>query len=94
MLSQVEYIESDTITYASEYTHQYDAPWGLGRISHRENGSNSYVYDKSAGRGVCVYVIDTGIYVDHNVRSSFIAFSVSYFSLLKVLSNFWVSLEV
>lgn len=50
-----------------------DAPWGLQRISHREPvGSTSdfaldytYNYDDSAGKGVDIYIIDTGIQIDH-----------------------------
>ena len=50
-----------------------DAPWGLQRISHREPVtpkdsfalSYKYIYDDSAGGGVDVYIIDTGIQIDH-----------------------------
>lgn len=52
---------------------QTDAPWGLQRISHREPVQPkdafaldyTYIYDDSAGNGVDVYVIDTGIQIDH-----------------------------
>jgi subtilisin family serine protease len=40
------------------------APWGLGRVSHRENGSRDYLYD-STGAGTCAYTIDTGVSADH-----------------------------
>jgi hypothetical protein len=40
--------------------------WGLGCISHRDNGSKDYIYDNSAGFGVYVYVIDTGVYINHS----------------------------
>lgn len=49
------------------YVEQHDAPWGLARISHREKGTNTYIYDDSAGEGTCAYVLDTGIYTDHDV---------------------------
>jgi cerevisin len=50
-----------------------NAPWGLQRISHREPvGSTddfaldyTYNYDASAGNGVDIYIIDTGIQIDH-----------------------------
>lgn len=45
---------------------QTGAPWGLGRISHREPNSTDYIYDSSAGVGTFAYVIDTGIYIQHN----------------------------
>src|ERR1700742_276142 len=44
---------------------QSGAPWGLGRISHRQVGSTDYTYDASAGAGTCAYIIDTGIYTAH-----------------------------
>jgi cerevisin len=46
-----------------------NAPWGLARISHREQlgfGTfNKYLYSDIAGEGVDAYVIDTGTNVDH-----------------------------
>ncbi|CAO3587014.1 unnamed protein product [Absidia cylindrospora] len=64
----VLYVEQDSIVYTNEL--QRSAPWGLARISHRESldfGSfTKYSYDeKTAGEGVKVYVIDTGINIDH-----------------------------
>lgn len=45
------------------------APWGLGRISSAgpvfTGDSSTYVYPKSAGVNVDVYVIDTGINITH-----------------------------
>lgn len=40
-------------------TTQLDPPYGLARISHREKGANTYVYDSSAGEGTYAYIIDT-----------------------------------
>ncbi|KAH8878761.1 serine protease [Thozetella sp. PMI_491] len=61
----VEYVENDVIVRAQSYVTQPDAPWGLARISHRARGATSYTYDNSAGAGTCVYVVDSGIYTDH-----------------------------
>lgn len=45
---------------------QRDAPsWGLGRISHRRAGSPDYVFDDSAGSGITIYGVDTGIDIKH-----------------------------
>lgn len=53
--------------YASEL--QRNAPWGLSRISHREPLSlwtfNKYAYNPDGGEGIKVYVVDTGINIDH-----------------------------
>lgn len=50
---------------AFDLVYQTPAPWGLSRISSKLPGNNTYVFDDSAGQGVCAYVIDTGIFVDH-----------------------------
>jgi len=47
------------------YTTQSQSTWGLGRISHRLQGFAEYYYDTTAGTGVRVYVLDTGIYTAH-----------------------------
>ncbi|KDN48195.1 hypothetical protein K437DRAFT_255618 [Tilletiaria anomala UBC 951] len=45
------------------------APWGLARISHREElgfgNFNKYVYSDISGDGVTAYIVDTGIYINH-----------------------------
>ncbi|KAL5521396.1 hypothetical protein ACEPAG_9322 [Sanghuangporus baumii] len=64
---EVDYIEHDQMVYALET--QKSAPWGLARISHKARLNFStftrYEYDKHGGEGVNVYVIDTGIYINH-----------------------------
>ncbi|CAO3703570.1 unnamed protein product [Rhizopus stolonifer] len=63
----VEYIEKDSLVYASEL--QRNAPWGLARVSHEDtlNFKNykQYQYNPNGGEGVKVYVIDTGVNVEH-----------------------------
>jgi cerevisin len=48
---------------------QKNAPWGLARISHRNSLSfgtfNKYLYAADGGKGVDVYVIDTGVNIEH-----------------------------
>lgn len=72
----VEYIEQDSMVYALEQpvgvsaeATQKNAPWGLARISHRDqlgfSTFNKYQYDSRAGEGVTAYIIDTGINIDH-----------------------------
>jgi subtilisin family serine protease len=77
----VDYIEKDSIVNVSRVvsssehiqkraaTTQVNAPWGLARISHKgtEPGSfgTGYYYDTTAGTGVRVYVVDTGIRTTH-----------------------------
>lgn len=64
---QVDYIEPDKMVSGASITQQNSATWGLSRISHRRKGYPEYVYDDSAGRGVCAYVIDSGIDDSHPV---------------------------
>ncbi|KAG5650527.1 hypothetical protein H0H81_011932 [Sphagnurus paluster] len=66
-MQEVAYIEQDQVVRITE--SQKGASWGLARISHRKKLSLStvsrYEHDSNGGKGVDVYVIDTGINVDH-----------------------------
>ncbi|KAI0481492.1 subtilisin-like protease PR1K [Xylaria cf. heliscus] len=62
-MPDVEYIEHDAIVKA--YATQSGADWGLARLSNTSPSSSTYTYDDSAGEGVCAYIVDTGIDVDH-----------------------------
>ncbi|KAI8074336.1 serine protease 1 [Gilbertella persicaria] len=63
----VAFVEHDSVVYANEL--QRNAPWGLARISHRNpltfKNYQQYEFNPEGGKGVKVYVIDTGINVDH-----------------------------
>jgi len=65
-LGEIAYVEQDSRVYANALTTQANPPYGLARISHRNKGTTEYVYDDSAGAGTSSYIIDTGIYVQHN----------------------------
>ncbi len=69
MIPDVEYIEQDVAGASTGFLTQGGAEWGLGRISHRTRGSQDYVYDESAGEGVCVYIVDSGIDDRHPVST-------------------------
>ncbi|KAL1744814.1 peptidase S8/S53 domain-containing protein [Schizophyllum fasciatum] len=76
-MPEVDYIEQDQLVHTmdidvgelTEFDLQKNATWGLARISHRDrlrlSTFTKYEYDQTAGEGVDVYVIDTGINVDH-----------------------------
>lgn len=53
---------------ASKRVTQHDAPWNLARISHEKPDSNTYLYNSSAGEGVCVYILDSGVDEENAVR--------------------------
>ncbi|KAF9468269.1 serine protease [Collybia nuda] len=68
----VEYVSEDGIMHTM--VTQTNAPWGLSRLSQRGRLANqspsvlthSYTYDASAGSGVDIYIIDTGVYTSHS----------------------------
>ncbi|KAF5630038.1 alkaline protease 1 [Fusarium sp. NRRL 52700] len=65
--SSVLHVEPEqTFTIASPITQQ-SPPWGLSAISNANPPSSkaSYTYDSTAGAGTFVYVLDSGIYLDH-----------------------------
>ncbi|KAL4064286.1 peptidase S8/S53 domain-containing protein [Scleroderma yunnanense] len=72
-MPEVDFVEKDQIVRTMEFNDtintQKGAPWGLARISHRPRLSfgtfQKYLYDDVAGEGVDVYVIDTGINIEH-----------------------------
>ncbi|KAL9557042.1 hypothetical protein MBANPS3_001568 [Mucor bainieri] len=63
----VAFVEHDSMVYANEL--QRNAPWGLSRVSHADpltfKNYQKYEYNPDGGEGVKVYVIDTGVNVDH-----------------------------
>ncbi|KAF9479087.1 hypothetical protein BDN70DRAFT_932847 [Pholiota conissans] len=66
-LPEVAFVEKDQIVRALDT--QKGAPWGLARISHRPKLTfatfTKYVFNPRGGDGVDVYVVDTGINVEH-----------------------------
>ncbi|CAG8552638.1 2280_t:CDS:10 [Diversispora eburnea] len=64
---EVAWVEKDQVVYTTEL--QRNAPWGLARISHRSGlvlrNFNKYLYDSDGGEGVTIYIIDTGININH-----------------------------
>lgn len=51
------------------YETEKNSPWGLARISHRDqlgfSTFNKYLYSQEGGEGVDAYVIDTGCNIEH-----------------------------
>ncbi|KAL2133242.1 hypothetical protein VTI74DRAFT_2707 [Chaetomium olivicolor] len=62
---EVSYIEQDAYVKVNARQVQAQAVPGLARLSHAQAGSKGYVFDSSAGQGITVYVVDTGIRVTH-----------------------------
>ncbi|KAF9174430.1 hypothetical protein BGX21_005075 [Mortierella sp. AD011] len=63
---EVDYVEQDAII---TLTGSQSSPpsWGLPRVSQHNNDlTQAYLYNDAAGEGVTAYVIDTGVYVDHD----------------------------
>ena len=64
--TQVAYVEADKVVTTQAYVTQSNVPsWGLARVSHRNTGFTTYVYDSTAGTGITAYVVDTGVLETH-----------------------------
>nr|ABL74286.1 cuticle-degrading serine protease [Dactylella shizishanna] len=63
---EVAFVEQDAVIKLN--AEQTDSTWGLDRISHKDFSTPyTYAYDgATAGAGVTVYVIDTGIRITHD----------------------------
>lgn len=62
---EVHYIEADTHFRLSKAITQHNATSGLSRLSSVQTGATSYAYHDSAGAGITVFVVDSGIMTDH-----------------------------
>ncbi|KAJ9083280.1 hypothetical protein DSO57_1036238 [Entomophthora muscae] len=65
-MGEVEAVEADQMANATAVQH--NAPWGLARLTSRGRlaaGDLSYPHDPHGGRGVDVYIVDTGINIRH-----------------------------
>lgn len=58
----IEHVERENVVRAVQT--QENAPWGLARLSRPDVNSKSFGFD-SAGRGVSVFVIDSGLYANN-----------------------------
>ncbi|PVU95254.1 hypothetical protein BB559_002802 [Furculomyces boomerangus] len=62
----VSYIERDQQMVLHDT--QYNSDWGMSRISSRKTvgkGPYNYIYNPDGGKGVSVYVFDTGVNIYH-----------------------------
>ncbi|EMR10042.1 hypothetical protein PNEG_01796 [Pneumocystis murina B123] len=63
----IAFVEKDQYVHALSL--QKNAGWGLARLSHRNTLNfstfNKYDFDSSSGQGVTIYIIDTGINIEH-----------------------------
>ncbi|KAI0655118.1 serine protease [Cubamyces menziesii] len=72
--SDVDFVSEDNIVRINAIVTQTNATWGLqritqsGKLAAQDDQALTYNYtynDSSAGAGVDIYVIDTGIYINH-----------------------------
>lgn len=62
----VEYIEPQQYYKSAVIREQPNVPsYGLAAISNKNSSGTSYFYDDSAGEGATIYVVDTGINLEH-----------------------------
>ncbi|KAI8239744.1 hypothetical protein K4K57_005409 [Colletotrichum sp. SAR 10_99] len=63
-------VEPNRIVELDAFYTQWNAPWGLTALSSPNrlpdsSDTGSYVYDRSAGEGTFVYMLDTGVQISH-----------------------------
>ncbi|KAK7753099.1 hypothetical protein SLS62_005049 [Diatrype stigma] len=63
---EVDFIEQDVKVSLADYVTQSNVGYGLAHVSSRTRDATQYTYDDSAGEGTCSYVVDTGIFLDHD----------------------------
>ncbi|KAK3989727.1 subtilisin-like protease 6 [Cladorrhinum sp. PSN332] len=61
----VNYIEQDAFVTLNARQIQGAATSGLARISHAQAGQGGYIFDSTAGEGITVFVVDTGVRITH-----------------------------
>jgi len=64
-MDEVEFVEPNQVVYTHEVQNNPPS-WGLARISQRQfRARDIYHYPDTAGEGVDVYIIDTGVNIEH-----------------------------
>lgn len=76
---EVEYVEEDGVMFVTSDisnglfprapVSQTNAPWNLARLSQDAPATNppfTYIYSPVAGQNVDIYILDTGVLVDHD----------------------------
>jgi len=79
--ANVRYVEADQEVSINEdsVTQANPAAWGIDRVDQTALPlSRSFTYFASAGEGVTAYVIDTGVYVDHDELRGRATFGVTF----------------
>ncbi|ROT39973.1 oryzin [Sodiomyces alkalinus F11] len=63
---EVAYVEADTKVHLAATVAQLNAQPGLARLSNAEPGARkNYIFDTTAGEDITIYVVDTGVRIDH-----------------------------
>ncbi|KAF9344413.1 hypothetical protein BGX26_004397 [Mortierella sp. AD094] len=65
-MPEIAYIEQDAVVKIN--AQESNPPsWGLTRVSEVDlDLSQPYVYNDNAGQGITAYIVDTGVYAEHN----------------------------
>ncbi|EQL03081.1 Peptidase S8, subtilisin-related protein [Ophiocordyceps sinensis CO18] len=77
---EVAFIEADTVGSLDGTVSQPNATTSLVRLSHNKvDGFSSYDYDDTAGQGITVYVLDSGIRLTHNEFEGRATFGANFY---------------
>lgn len=85
----IEIIEKDSYDKVSDFVYlQSGAPWGLGRLSHKDFESSSdnsqYVFDSAAGANTTIYILDSGVKASHQDFTGRVRWGANYVDNLEV----------
>ncbi|KAH8887328.1 subtilisin-like protein [Thozetella sp. PMI_491] len=84
---EVNYIEQDAVVRLTAQQTETSAPSGLVRLSSETTGGTSYVFDSTAGAGITVYVVDTGIRTTHSDFEGRATFGANFISNVQTDDN-------
>ena len=74
----IRLIEQDFVFTIRSHTIQEEAPWGLDRIDQRDLPLNERFVYSGTGAGVDIYIVDTGIRMDHEEFGGRASLGVDY----------------
>lgn len=83
--TDIAIVEKDSYDQIQDFVYlQYNTPWGLDRISHKEfsstdgSGTGSYVFNNHGGANTTLYILDSGVRADHREFNGRVRWGANY----------------